>query len=208
MIIIVDYGLANLRSLSAALERLTVPFACSASPTTISRASGLILPGVGAFPDGMRNLKRLGLIEVLNELVLVKKKPVLGICLGFHLMASRGEEFEMTDGLGWIPAQVVKMKATSGQVKVPHVGWNDCVLNNESPIFNDMQNNELFYFTHSYYMKCNDPSTAIAVTEHGDQFVSAIQHENIFGTQFHPEKSQLAGLTVLKNFANNVALSC
>ena len=208
MIIIVDYGLGNLRSICAALERLAVPYECSANPSIISKASGVILPGVGAFPDGMRNLNRLGLIDVLNNLVLIEKKPVLGICLGFHLMATRGEEFEMTNGLDWIPAQVVKMKSTSDQIKIPHVGWNDCVLNIESPIFNDLEKNELFYFTHSYHMQCTDPNKAIALSVHGNQFVSAIQHENIFGTQFHPEKSQLAGLTVLKNFAKTVTLSC
>jgi len=208
MIIVVDYGLGNLRSICAALEKLSVSFECSASPSTISKASGVILPGVGSFPDGMRNLNERGLIDVLNELVLIEKKPVLGICLGFHLMATQGEEFEITDGLGWIPAQVVKMNSTGDQIKIPHVGWNDCILNNESPIFSDLQKNELFYFTHSYHMQCTDSNTPIGLSVHGDRFVSAIQHENIFGTQFHPEKSQLAGLKVLKNFAKIVALSC
>jgi glutamine amidotransferase len=200
MLVVVDYGLGNMRSICGALEHIGIDYRCTSDRSVINDASGLILPGVGAFPDGMENLKNLGLIDVLDHLVLTKRVPVLGICLGFHLMAREGNEFRSEAGLGWIDASVVKLEAVGDDVRVPHVGWNDCKYTKESPLFLGIPDEALFYFTHSYYMQCSDRGDVSAISFHGKQFTAAVQRSNIFGTQFHPEKSQLHGVMLLRNF--------
>ena len=204
MLAIVDYGLGNLRSIRAALERLEVAYACTSDKETIGKADGLILPGVGAFGDGMNNLRRLGLTELLGDLVVEGKRPVLGICLGFQLMAREGHEFGHAPGLGWIEAAVVPMSKVDESVRIPHVGWNDCTRTRQSPLFDEIPENALFYFTHSYHMRCSDERDVVAMSDHGLPFVAAVQKGNIFGTQFHPEKSQWHGLSLLRNFAAKV----
>ena len=208
MIAIVDYQLGNLRSISAALERLDVLHVCTSEKKTLEQANGLILPGVGSFPDGMGNLKKLDLINPLNELVLEKQKPILGICLGFQLMATVGEEFEETTGLGWFDAKVVRLNASDSGVRIPHVGWNDCIQLKENSIFESIPTRSLFYYTHSFHMICHDDDDVTATSDHGQSFTAAIQKGMIFGTQFHPEKSQLHGLRLLKNFAEMVMNKC
>lgn len=198
MIAIIDYGLGNLRSISAAFERLDVPHLCTSDKKKLEQADGLILPGVGAFPDGMHNLKKLNLINPLNELVLKKQKPILGICLGFQLMASAGEEFEDTPGLGWFDAKVVRLNDSGGDIRIPHVGWNDCIQLKESPIFQDIPTSSLFYYTHSFHMLCNDKNDIIANSDHGQSFTAAIQKGMIFGTQFHPKKANYLDLSYFK----------
>jgi len=205
---VVDYGLGNLRSICAALDRLEVGYRCTSDRSIISDVDGLILPGVGAFPDGMRNLRDLGLADLLSEMVLERRIPILGICLGFQLMAREGTEFGLTPGLGWLAARVARFEGLDPSFRIPHMGWNDCVRTRESPIFSDIPDGTLFYFTHSYYMECEDPTDVVAHSDHGKPFVAAIQKGNIFGTQFHPEKSQLHGLTLLKNFAEKVVGQC
>jgi glutamine amidotransferase len=207
MLAVIDYGLGNLRSICAALERLEVPFERTRDEARIRAADALIIPGVGAFQDGMRNLNDLGLTPVLSSLVLERQKPVLGICLGFQLMSREGFEFGRAEGLGWIDSQVVRVEPTAG-FRVPHVGWNDCIQQKPSALFAEVPNDALFYFTHSYHVECRDPADVIATSDHGQPFVAAVQREHIFGTQFHPEKSQSHGLTVLKNFATLVAARC
>jgi glutamine amidotransferase len=207
MLAVIDYGLGNLRSICAALERLEVEFVCTSEAARIREAAALILPGVGAFPDGMRNLRELGLIDLLNDLVLEQKRPVLGICLGFQLMAAEGEEFGRVDGLGWLQARVVRMPA-GDQIRIPHMGWNDCNRVKPSPLFTDIGEGELFYFTHSYHVECADSSDVVAHSTHGQPFVAAVQRDHIFGTQFHPEKSQWQGLSLLRNFATRVVPGC
>ena len=207
MLAVIDYGLGNLRSICAALERLDVPYERTADVARIRAASALIIPGVGAFQDGMRNLAGLGLIPVLNSLVLEQQKPVLDICLGFQLMSREGFEFGRADGLGWLDGQVVRIAPAEG-FRIPHVGWNDCVQKRPSEIFADIPGDALFYFTHSYHVECRDPADVIATSDHGHPFVAAVQRGHIFGTQFHPEKSQSHGLTVLKNFATRIAARC
>jgi len=204
MLAIVDYGLGNLRSICAALDRLEISYDCTSDKETISNASGLILPGVGAFGDGMSNLRQLGLIELLGDLVLERKRPVLGICLGFQLMAREGHEFGRAAGLGWIEGAVVPMQKVDESVRIPHVGWNDCTRSRQSPLFDEIPDNALFYFTHSYHMQCSDEADVVAVSDHGTRFVAAVEKGNIFGTQFHPEKSQWHGLSLLRNFAAKV----
>ena len=208
MLAVVDYGLGNLRSICAALERLEIAYRCTSDKTLISDARGLILPGVGAFPDGMKNLRQLGLVDLLAELVLEKKRPVLGICLGFQLMAREGEEFGQVSGLGWLNARVVRLDQAGEKIRVPHMGWNDCIRVKDSPIFSDIPEQALFYFTHSYHMECMDKADIAAVSDHGKKFTAAVQKGHIFGTQFHPEKSQLQGLSLLRNFAEKVVATC
>lgn len=207
MLAVVDHGLGNLRSLCAALERMEVPYLATSDGSALRDASGIVLPGVGSFPDGMASLNRLGLVDVLNELVLEKQRPILGICLGFQLMAREGFEFGHTKGLGWLDARVIKLKSTP-EARIPHVGWNDCVRVNESPLFDDIPGDALFYFTHSYHLAPDDDACVAAFSEHGSRFVASAKKGNVFGTQFHPEKSQLHGLTLLRNFAQKVAVPC
>jgi glutamine amidotransferase len=207
MLVIVDYGLGNLRSICSALERLDIPYQCTAEKYAIASASGLIIPGVGAFHDGIKNLGSLGLVPLLNERVLARRVPVLGICLGFQLMARQGFEFGRSDGLGWLDAEVVRLSPGSGH-RVPHVGWNDSVPRRPCPLFAGIPPEALFYFTHSYHVRCLDEGDVVAISEHGHSFVAAVQRGHIFGTQFHPEKSQSGGLVVLKNFAAEVAARC
>jgi glutamine amidotransferase len=207
MLAVIDYGLGNLRSICAALERLAVPYERTADVARIRAADGLIIPGVGAFQDGMRNLDGRGLIPVLSSLVLEQQRPVLGICLGFQLMSREGHEFGRAEGLGWLDSEVVRMEPTEG-LRIPHVGWNDCVQQKPSALFADVPPDALFYFTHSYHVECRDSADVIASSDHGHSFVAAVQRGHIFGTQFHPEKSQSHGLTVLKNFTARVHGLC
>ena len=208
MLVVIDYGLGNHRSICSALERLNISYELTSDNDRISLAKGLILPGVGAFPDGMRNLHRLGLVELLGELVLKRETPILGICLGFQLMASEGYEFSRVKGLGWFNARVIRLDHEEGNVRIPHVGWNDCLRVKDSPIFFDVPEEALFYFTHSYHMECNNVEDVVAMSEHGKKFVAAAQKGRIYGTQFHPEKSQLHGLSLLRNFADKVVCRC
>lgn len=208
MLAVVDYGLGNLHSICAALGRIKIDYRCTSDRSIISDADALILPGVGAFPDGMRNLRDLGLAELLGQMVLERRVPILGICLGFQLMAREGTEFGLTPGLGWLAARVVPFKGLGPQFRIPHMGWNDCFRTRGNTIFSDIPDETLFYFTHSYYMECDDPADVVAHSDHGRPFVAAIQRGNIFGTQFHPEKSQLHGLTLLRNFAEKVVKHC
>ena len=208
MIAVIDYGLGNLRSICAALDRLGVPYEQTSDKNRISQAQGLILPGVGAFPDGMRNLQKLDLVDFLDDIVLKNKRPILGVCLGFQLMASEGQEFSRVTGLGWFNARVVRMDQNTSSIRIPHVGWNDCLRLIDSPIFSDIPKEALFYFTHSYHMECLEKEDVLAVSEHGKQFVAAAQKGKIYGTQFHPEKSQLHGLSLIKNFVDKVVSEC
>ena len=208
MLAVVDYGLGNLRSICAAFERLGIAYRCTSDESLIREATGLILPGVGAFPDGMKNLRDLGLVTVLNELVLEQQRPILGICLGFQLMAREGYEFGCETGLGWLNARVIRMDPGEENVRVPHMGWNDCTRVKDSPIFSEISRDSLFYFTHSYHVECLDSADIAAVSHHGQRFVAAIQKDRIFGTQFHPEKSQSQGLALLRNFAEKVVDQC
>jgi glutamine amidotransferase len=208
MLVVVDYGLGNMRSICGALDHLEVDYRCTSDHTVINSASGLIIPGVGSFPDGMSNLRNLGLVDVLDDLVLVRRIPVLGICLGFQLMAREGYEFGYESGLGWLNSKVVKLEPASNDIRIPHVGWNDCNLIKDTPLFSGIPAEALFYFTHSFHMQCLDESDVSAVSVHGQSFTAAIQKANIFGTQFHPEKSQLYGISLLRNFSNMANSKC
>lgn len=198
--IIVDYGTGNLSSVKRCLDRLGANSIVSFRPEDIGRADKIILPGVGHFARAMETLLEGGFVDALNEAVLEKGKPVLGICLGMELMANKSEEGNAA-GLGWIDAELIKfdLPKNSG-FKVPHMGWNQVRTIKSSPLFDGVDGNTEFYFAHSYYLKLNDSSDLLTETDYGISFPSAIAKKNIFGVQYHPEKSHEAGALILRNF--------
>jgi glutamine amidotransferase len=197
---IVDYGLGNLASVAAAVEKVGGKVVISSSRATLAQCHRLILPGVGAYRDGMTNLNQRGLVETLDYLVIEKLRPILGICLGFQLLAGGSTEFGDTRGLGWISAQVVRLRPNGLDHRVPHVGWNEFIKRGDEPLFAGVPDGTLFYYVHSYHMVCKDITDVSGFTDCGQKIVAAIRRGNIYGTQFHPEKSQRYGLQVLKNF--------
>ncbi len=204
MIVIVDYGMGNLGSVLKALKRLNIESKISTNADDIEKASKLILPGVGQFANGILRLKELGYIEILNKKVLKDKTPILGICLGMQLFAKSSEEGNV-DGLGWINAEVVRFRIEDKyKWKVPHMGWNSISIEKDCNILNGVSQDELFYFVHSYHIKCNDNTDILTSTDYSYRFTSAVQKDNIFGTQFHPEKSHDQGMQILANFAKLV----
>ncbi len=199
MVVIIDYGMGNVGSVQNALEALAYNATISSLEEDIAKADHLILPGVGAFGDGMKNLQQANLAEILTKEVLVNKKPILGICLGMQMMATFGEEGGTHDGLGWIRGTTRKFSLDENTFKVPHVGWNDVKNFGESVLLENIQN-PIFYFVHSYHLVPEDKSVIRGTTDYGEEFVSVLEQGNIFGVQFHPEKSQKAGLDLLNNF--------
>ena len=201
MIVVVDYKLGNLFSVAKALEYAGAQVKVSSAAEDLRAATHIVLPGVGAFPRGMQNLRNTGLIEVLNEEVLEKKKPFLGICLGMHLLAERGFEHEESAGLGWVKGEARKLEA--GGLKVPHVGWNDVTAKEGSKLFEGIKQGSDFYFVHSYQLHCADPGAVAATTTYGEAITAAVEQDNIYAVQFHPEKSQDVGLKLLENFLHH-----
>jgi glutamine amidotransferase len=200
MLAIIDYGMGNLGSVKRKFSLFGVDTVITSGLQDIVTADKLILPGVGHFQKAVENLKQLKLWDILNEMVLIKKKPVLGICLGMQLMAKRSEEGGV-EGLGWIDAEVVKFQVKDKvKYKVPHIGWNQIVKIKESKLMNEIPDLSEFYFVHSYHFRCNNPEDILNETEYETNFVSAVEKENIFGVQYHPEKSHGAGELLLKNF--------
>lgn len=208
MIVIVDYGMGNKQSVLNALTFLGVEAEISADPERVRRAERLILPGVGAFGAAMENLNRSGLREAMNEAVLTRGKPFLGICLGMQLVAGRGTEKGLFDGLGWIGGEVRLLSPESPDVKLPHVGWNDIEITFQHPLFQGLKKERAFYFVHSYGFCPDNPAHVTARCDYGGEFVAAVGRDNIFATQFHPEKSQKNGLTILENFADWEGEAC
>ncbi len=200
MVIIVDYGLGNLFSVAKALQVIGADVLISDKPADLLQADHLILPGVGAFGDGMKNLRKNGLDIALTTAVIKNKKPFLGICLGLQLLAEKGFEYGEHNGLGWIKGQVRKLAVEPMGLKVPHIGWNEVEIIRDSPLFKGIKPKSEFYFVHSFAMDCAVPEDKIATAFYGEHITAAIQHDNIFATQFHPEKSQDNGLKILKNF--------
>lgn len=196
---IVDYGMGNLGSILNMMRRLGANASLVSNPEDISRADKLILPGVGAFDHGMRNLEERGLRQALDDAALHAGKPVLGICLGMQLMGQASEEGTIP-GLGWIPASVKRFVFAEGALKVPHMGWNTVVNPRPNILFSNMWPESRFYFVHSYYVDCQNAADVIATTSYGVEFVSAFQLRNIMGVQFHPEKSHKFGMRLLSNF--------
>jgi glutamine amidotransferase len=199
-IIIIDYGMGNITSVAMALDYLGTEYVVSDLKEDIRSGSAYILPGVGAFPAAMAILEKRGIIDLLTVEVLERRKPFLGICLGMQLIAESSTEKTFTKGFGWINGCVEYIKAPSGH-RVPHVGWNDVKAIEDSVLFENMTGEKNFYFDHSYRLNCND-EIKIATCEYGIEIVAAIRKENIFATQFHPEKSQRNGLKLMRNFLN------
>ncbi len=197
MIAIVDYGMGNLRSVEKALEFLGAAPVVTRDAKTIARADALILPGVGAFAAAMANLSELNLIDPILKSV-GDNKPFLGICLGMQLLAEKSYEYGVHEGLGIVKGKVVRFEDAS--LKIPQMGWNLIKPRPDCPIFKDVKPADRFYFVHSYYMVCEDDSSA-AETEYGIRYTSAVRKNNVFATQFHPEKSGDVGLKVLKRFS-------
>lgn len=198
---LIDYRLGNLGSVSSAVKRLGHTCLISCKADELKGTDKLILPGVGAFGDAMRNLKELELIEPLNDMVIKTKKPILGICLGSQLMGKESFEFGHNEGLGWIEASVERLKV--GDLSLPHVGWNELMQVKDDPLFKEIPEDALFYYVHSFCVHCKNSDIVIGECEYGERFAAAFHHDNIYATQFHPEKSQLDGLNLLKNFLEN-----
>ena len=198
MIAIIDYGMGNLRSVSKAFERLGFAVNVTRDPRQIADASHVVLPGVGAFPDCMRNLEEMGLIDPVHR-ALSSGKPFLGICLGLQLLFTESEEFGLHKGLGWIRGRVVRFSGSG--LKVPHMGWNTLEIRKATPMLQGLPTDAMVYFVHSYYVVPENPDLIATTTEYGHSFASSIATGNVFACQFHPEKSQAVGLLLLRNFA-------
>lgn len=201
-ILIIDYGMGNLQSVANAFEAIGEKVLVSNKKSDIDDAEKIVLPGVGAFEIGMQNLRKSGIIGILKKNVLVKKKPFLGICLGMQLLASKGRENGLYAGLDWIQGTVEKLNPPDKSLKIPHVGWNDVLIEKQNPLFSGFKPPPTFYFVHSYHFVCKNKADEIAFCDYGGKFVSAVQKGNIFAVQFHPEKSQQNGLQLLKNFVD------
>ena len=208
MIAIIDSGIANLRSVEKGFERVGVPACVVREPGALRDAAGIVLPGVGAFSDGIATLEAAGFIDPLFR-EIESGKPILGICLGLHFLFSESEEFGLHKGLDLMRGRVRRFPGTtpssvlspeSSLLKVPHMGWNQVVLKREAPIMKGIPDGSYFYFVHSYYVEPEDEGTIAGITEYGIPFTSMIWRDNLFATQFHPEKSQTLGLQILANF--------
>ena len=207
MIAIIDYGMGNLRSVQKGFERMGHEAVVTSDAKMILNASKVVLPGVGAFPDCMRNLREFGLIDAVHRSI-ESGKPFLGICLGLQLLFTESEEFGISKGLDIIKGRVVRFKGPQlasrnsqlETLKVPHMGWNSISIKRRPPVLADVPDNSYFYFVHSFHVVPEDTGVIATSTDYGFEFVSSIWKDNIFATQFHPEKSQALGLSILKRF--------
>lgn len=202
MIVVVDTGCANIGSILSMFRKIGVKAISTSNHHEILNAEKLILPGVGHFDTGMKSINKLNIIDSLNQSVIIKKTPILGICLGMQMMCNKSEE-GVELGLGWVDAEVKSFKNNIiREKKIPHMGWNNVSIIRSNPIIDINEDTQRFYFVHSYFVNCNDESNIISKTNHGIDFISSFQKENIFGVQFHPEKSHKYGMNLLKNFSN------
>jgi imidazole glycerol-phosphate synthase subunit HisH len=200
MIAIIDYGMGNLRSVQKGFERMGHEVVVTNDAKTILDASKVVLPGVGAFPDCMRNLREYGLIDAVHRTIR-SGKPFLGICLGLQLLFTESEEFGISKGLDIIKGRVIRFKGPEfAELKIPHMGWNSISIKRQVPALQDVPDNSHVYFVHSFHVVPEDKSVIATTTPYGIEFVSSICKDNIFAVQFHPEKSQSLGLSILKRF--------
>lgn len=197
---IVDYGMGNIQSVVNAFERLDVKATLVRTPDELRSARLLVLPGVGAFGKAMENLQRQRLVDPIRDLVLQERRPLLGICLGMQLLADESEERGRYKGLALIPGSV-KQIPTPGDLRLPHVGWNTVQVEQPEPLFSEIRSGDTFYFVHSYRFEC-EPKHCALLSNYGENLCAAVQDRNIYGVQFHPEKSQSNGLKVLGAFVN------
>ena len=206
-ITVIDYGSGNLKSAAKALEtaaknlNFDLKITVTSDPKTIKESEKIILPGQGSFRDCFLGIKKIpGLEDTLNEFVMVKKKPIFGICVGMQLFAKTGYESQETKGFGWINAEVRKINNINKTLKIPHMGWNQIEFKKDCALFYNLKNKSHMYFIHSYELITKEKNLIVATTNYGNSIAVAVEKENIFGTQFHPEKSQKNGLIILENF--------
>ncbi|MFH0732463.1 MAG: imidazole glycerol phosphate synthase subunit HisH [Candidatus Omnitrophota bacterium] len=197
---VIDYNMGNIQSVVNAVKALGFDAYTADNPKALSKALRIILPGVGAFEEGINNLKKLGLADILNKQVLKNGVPFLGICLGMQLICRESHENGIHNGLGWINATVKKLGENVADLRIPHIGWNVVTPKKPQPLFRNMPDKPTFYFVHSYCCVCEPDDVVSSECFYGVKFVSSVQKGNIFATQFHPEKSQQAGLRLIKNF--------
>jgi glutamine amidotransferase len=199
MIVVVDFGMGNLGTVSAKIKKMDSSVIISSKPEEIDQADKILLPGIGSFKSGIENLRKRDLIEILNKKVLAEKTPVLGICLGMQLFSAHSEEGDVK-GLGWIDAETVRFNAPDQSLRIPHMGWNTINIKNPCSLLSGIENSSRFYFSHSYHVRCCNPDDIIATTEYGYEFCSIVNHNNIYGVQFHPERSHKRGFMLLSSF--------
>ncbi len=204
---LIDYGSGNLRSAAKAIERAAGEAEASynvlvtSDADAVRRADRVVLPGVGAFADCKRGLSEVpGMLDALEEVVHRRGRPFLGICVGMQLMAERGREYGVTEGLGWIRGEVVKLEPADPALKIPHMGWNELNIRHPHPVLAGLPEGSHAYFVHSYQFRLADPDTLIASADYGGAFAAVVGRDNLVGTQFHPEKSQATGLALIANF--------
>lgn len=202
MITLIDYGVGNIFAFQNVYKRLDIPTKIAKTTADLEDAQKLILPGVGAFDYAMAQLNSSGMRQKLDELVLEKKIPIIGICVGMQMMGNRSDE-GTSEGLKWIDADILKFDESLilQRTKLPHMGWNDVSPKVEHPLFKGLEQEAIFYFLHSYYFKCNNTADSIAISDYGIPFTSAVNADNVYGIQFHPEKSHQYGEILLHNFA-------
>ena len=202
MITLIDYGVGNIFAFQNVYKRLNIPTKIAKTAADLDDAQKLILPGVGAFDYAMGQLNASGMRQKLDELVLEKNIPIIGICVGMQMMGNRSDEGN-SEGLKWIDADILKFDESLIQqrTKLPHMGWNDVSPITGHPLFKELEKDAIFYFLHSYFFKCNIPANSIAISDYGISFTSAVNSNNIYGIQFHPEKSHQYGEKLLQNFA-------
>lgn len=200
MMTLVDYGLGNIQAIANIYKRLNIPARIAGTARDLADAQRIILPGVGAFDWAMSRLDESGMRATLDELVLDQRKPVLGICVGMQMMARRSDEGERP-GLGWVDGEVRRFEKTALRTHLPHMGWNDVESQANSSLFKDLGPTSRFYFLHSYYFAPSRPDAVLASTDYHGTFACSVHADNVFGVQFHPEKSHQWGIQLLKNFA-------
>jgi glutamine amidotransferase len=202
MIAIVNYGSGNIQAIANIYRRLDIPHVVAATPEGLDGADQVILPGVGAFDQAMNELEASGLRRALDAYVLERRKPILGICVGMQLLARSSEE-GTAKGLGWIDAEVMRFDPTTAgpETRLPHMGWNTVEPSRADPVLEGVDPQAEFYFLHSYYFSCHDAGDMLATTTYGAPFASAVRRRNVYGVQFHPEKSHQNGVQLLRNFA-------
>jgi imidazole glycerol-phosphate synthase subunit HisH len=199
-IAVIDYEMGNLRSVTNAFNALGSSVEIVAHPEQLRVADAVVLPGVGAFGDGIRNLRERGFVDALDEEIRTRGKAFLGLCLGMQLLATTGTEHGSNAGLGWIPGGVRRLEQNDSTLRIPHIGWNDVRFTTTNGLYAGLGESQTFYFAHSYVLDPEDPGVVSGLCDYGSEFVASIEMSNIFGTQFHPEKSQKAGLAVLGRF--------
>jgi imidazole glycerol-phosphate synthase subunit HisH len=204
--VLIDYDSGNLHSAEKAFQRMAAEVGggsvlVTSNPEDVARADRIVLPGDGAFPACRTALDAYsGLFEAIEEAVIRKARPFLGICVGMQMLASRGHEYRLTEGFGWIPGDVVKIEPHDRALKVPHMGWNDLVIDHKHPVLDGIATGDHAYFVHSYHFRVTDPAHRLAHCNYGEPVTAIVGRDNILGTQFHPEKSQAAGLRLIGNF--------